>query len=195
MEIESISVFCGSSFGTSPEYSALAAQVGEFLAQGNIRLVYGGGRVGLMGVVADTVLQNSGTVLGIIPTFLQTREIIHEHISDTIVTNTMHERKQRMHEESDAVLVLPGGFGTFDELFEMLTWAQLGLHTKPIVLLNTHGFFDSLLHFVRHSAQQGFIQQHYVDMLLVATTPTEALQQMRTYIAPPPPTWLEQPKA
>lgn len=150
----SILVFCGARVGSNPRYGEEAHALGNALAARNWRLVFGGGRVGLMGRVADGVLEQGGQVLGIIPEFLMKLEVAHPDIQQTILTQTMHQRKQRMLEECHAVVALPGGFGTFDELFEMLTWRQLGLHRRPVCLLNTEGYFDPLLAFLESAVRE-----------------------------------------
>ncbi len=140
-----IVVFCGSSGGHDPVFAAQAFRVGQYLAEHGIELVYGGAKVGLMGAVADGTLQAGGRVTGVLPRFLRTKEVAHEHLSELMLVDTMHERKLKMHELSDGVIAMPGGYGTLEELFEMLTWGQLGLHAKPVGLLNTDGFYDHLL--------------------------------------------------
>lgn len=140
-----ISVFCGAGLGNSASIQATAAQAGRAIAKRGMGVVYGGGHVGLMGLVADAALAAGGEVIGVIPGFMVEKELAHDRVSQLIVVKDMHERKMRMHELSDAVIALPGGFGTLDELFELLTWRQIGLHTKPIGLLNVDGFYDPLI--------------------------------------------------
>jgi uncharacterized protein (TIGR00730 family) len=140
-----ITVFCGSSSGTEEIYTTQATLLGETLAIRNIELVYGGAKVGLMGAVADGVLNQGGKVIGVLPNFLGAKEIAHPKLTELILVATMHERKTKMNDLCDGVIVLPGGFGTLDELFEMLTWAQLGLHKKPIAILNVDGYYDALI--------------------------------------------------
>ena len=147
--MKKITVFCGSSAGKDPKFKKTAFQLGKTLAKKEIGVVYGGGRVGLMGAVADGAMKHKGTVIGIIPIFLATKEIAHHGLTELIVVDTMHERKMLMSELCDGVIALPGGFGTMEELFEMLTWTQLGLHQKPVGLLNTNGYFDDLLSFIQ----------------------------------------------
>lgn len=158
MKIRSLGVFCGSNPGVRPAYAEAARELGRFMGSNGIRLVYGGGRVGLMGIVADAVLAAGGEVTGIIPGFLKEKEVAHTGLTDLTVTATMHERKARMAELSDAFVALPGGFGTFDELFEILTWAQLSLHGKPVALFNTEGFYDPLMALAQHAAREGFVR-------------------------------------
>jgi uncharacterized protein (TIGR00730 family) len=140
-----ISVFCGAGLGNSPAIQEAARATGQAIAQRGWGVVYGGGHVGLMGLVADAALEAGGEVIGVIPGFMVEKELAHSRLSQLLVVQSMHERKMRMHELSDAVIALPGGFGTLDELFELLTWRQIGLHNKPIALLNVDGFFDPLI--------------------------------------------------
>ncbi len=152
-----IAVFCGASRGNDPEILAQAAAMGRLLAQRGLGIVYGGGHVGLMGVVADAALAEGGEVIGVIPGFMTAKELAHQRLTELIVVRDMHERKMRMHELSQAVIALPGGFGTLDELFELLTWRQLGLHAKPIGLLNVKGFYDPLLEQMARMEREGFL--------------------------------------
>lgn len=152
-----ITVFCGASTGVDPRYSVMAAEVGRTIAEQGLGLVYGGGHVGLMGIVADAAMKAGGEVIGVIPRFMEKSEKAHEGVTELILVDTMHQRKQRMHELSDAVIALPGGFGTLDELFELLTWRQIGLHAQPIGLLNAFGFYDPLLAQMAHMRKEGFL--------------------------------------
>ena len=154
--LPSVAVFCGSRFGSNPAYAEAAEAVGRGLAEAGIRLIYGGGKVGLMGVVADAALAAGGAVHGVIPRFLQNREVMHDGVEDLLVTDSMHDRKQRMFEAADAFLVLPGGLGTFDELFEILTWRQLGLHDKPILIVDVGGWAQALVATVDRAIADGF---------------------------------------
>jgi uncharacterized protein (TIGR00730 family) len=174
-----ITVFCGSSNGTKKEYREQAYHLGKTLAIKNIGLVYGGARIGLMGAVADGALANGGEVIGVIPDFLQTKEIAHDSLSQLIVTATMHERKTKMNELCDGVIALPGGFGTIEELFEMLTWAQLALHQKPIGILNTDGYFNHLIAFVQHQLDEQFIKPFHQHLLIVGNTVDDLLEKMK----------------
>jgi uncharacterized protein (TIGR00730 family) len=174
-----ITVFCGSSNGTKKEYREQAYYLGKTLAIKNIGLVYGGARIGLMGAVADGALANGGEVIGVIPDFLQTKEIAHDSLSQLIVTDTMHERKTKMNELCDGVIALPGGFGTIEELFEMLTWAQLALHQKPIGILNTDGYFNNLIAFVQHQLDEQFIKPFHQHLLIVGNTVDDLLEKMK----------------
>lgn len=174
-----ITVFCGSSNGTKKEYREQAYYLGKTLAIKNIGLVYGGARIGLMGAVADGALANGGEVIGVIPDFLQTKEIAHDSLSQLIVTATMHERKTKMNELCDGVIALPGGFGTIEELFEMLTWAQLALHQKPIGILNTDGYFNNLIAFVQHQLDEQFIKPFHQHLLIEGNTVDDLLEKMK----------------
>ncbi len=152
-----ITIFCGASAGKDPKWALMAAEVGRVIAERGHGIVYGGGHVGLMGIVADAAMKAGGEVIGVIPRFMEKAEQAHEGVTDLILVDTMHQRKQRMHELSNAVIALPGGFGTLDELFELLTWRQIGLHTQPIGLLNAFGFYDALLAQIGHMRKEGFL--------------------------------------
>lgn len=188
--MKSVTVFCGSSLGIDEAYQADAFLLGKLLAQQNITLVYGGAKVGIMGAVADAVLNEGGEVVGVIPNFLKTKEVAHDKLSKLIVVNTMHERKMQMQELCDGIIALPGGFGTMEELFEVLTWAQLGLHQKPIGLLNTNGFYDSLIQLLVNMVEKGFLKQINQDMLLVSNDVNDLLLQMQNYKAPEVHKWI-----
>jgi hypothetical protein len=179
--MKSICVFCGSSIGASDSYRDAAASLGELLAHRGIRLVYGGGKVGLMGVVADAALRAGGEVLGIIPESLLQKEVGHGSLSELVVTRSMHERKAAMEVASEGFIALPGGFGTFDELCEILTWAQLGIHRKPIGLLNTDGFFDQLSGFFDFVSGQGFIRPDHRALLLEESSPHLLLDRLAAW--------------
>jgi len=185
-----IVVFCGSSMGTDTIFQEVATSLGKELARQEIGLVYGGARVGLMGAIADGVLAQEGQVIGVIPHFLRTKEVAHEGLTELILVESMHERKTRMNELCDGVIALPGGFGTFEELFEMLTWAQLGLHKKPIGLLNIDGFYDDLVIMIQKMVDKGFLKPINQKMLLVADTIEGLLEKMKGYVAPDVPKWI-----
>lgn len=186
MQLQNITVFCGSSRGLDDIYMEQARALGNFLADQGIGLIYGGAKVGLMGAVADGALEHQprGKVIGVIPGFLKSVEIAHEHLTELIVVDTMHQRKAKMDELSDGIIALPGGFGTLEELFEMLTWGQLGLHKKPVGLLNTAGFYDELIALTQKMVEQGFLKKQNQDMLLVDPTIEGLLQKMQAYKAP-----------
>jgi uncharacterized protein (TIGR00730 family) len=164
-----ICVFCGASAGTSPAYLAAARAVGAAIAGRGIEVVYGGGRVGLMGAVADAALAAGGRVTGVIPATLVERELAHPGLSDLRIVTTLHERKALMAELSDAFLALPGGLGTLEELAEVLSWAQLGLHAKPIAALDVDGYFDGLAGFLDHATAEGFIDPDQRGLLAIET--------------------------
>jgi len=185
-------VFAGSSLGRSPAYSAAAVELGRVLASRDIGLVYGGARVGLMGAVADAVLAGRGRVTGVIPRSLAEREVAHGGLTDLRIVTSMHERKAMMANLADAFVALPGGWGTLDEMFEILTWAQLGLHHKPCGLLNVQGYFDRLLSFLDHTMEQGFVRREYGALLAVAESPASLLDALKS--AQPPPSvekWID----
>ncbi|MFY0254375.1 TIGR00730 family Rossman fold protein [Chitinophaga sp. 30R24] len=188
--MKSIVVFCGSSAGNHPVYLQQAMQLGAALAQRNITLVYGGAKVGLMGAVADSCLQAGGKVIGVLPHFLQQKEVAHEGLTTLILVNTMHERKTKMNELGDGVIALPGGFGTMEELFEMLTWGQLGLHKKPIGLLNTNGFYNSLIQLSQTMTEHGFLKAENRDMLLHSDNLEDLLLKMENYQPPTQSKWI-----
>lgn len=173
--MRSICVYCGSGFGRSPAYRAAAQSLGASLARHGKALVYGGGHVGLMGVVADAALSGGGTVIGVIPKNLVAREVEHRGLSQLFEVDDMHARKAKMAELSDAFIALPGGLGTFDELFEMLTWAQLRMHRKPVALLNVEGYFEPLLSAIEHAIQEGFVAPENRSLLKVFSS-LEALE-------------------
>ncbi len=177
-QVKSVAVFCGASMGNSEEIKNAAQQMGELIAKAGLTLVYGGGRVGLMGVVADAALSQGGTVVGVIPKFMSDREIAHSGLSELIIVETMHERKAIMANRSDAFLAMPGGYGTLDELCEILTWYQIGLHKRPIGILNTMGYFDSLLGFFDDAVKNGFIPANLRAILLESSTPEQLLKQL-----------------
>lgn len=183
--MKSIAVFCASSKGVSDLYFDAAKKTGGKLASQNVRVVFGGSKLGLMGAVADGALAQGGEVIGVLPTFMRKKELEHRGLTDLIFVESMHQRKLKMHDLSDGVIALPGGFGTFEELFEMLTWAQLGLHTKPIGILNVAGYYDKLIEMFDHMTESGLLRKSCKDMVLVAEEMTELLAKMRNYEAPP----------
>ncbi|OBW41787.1 LOG family protein YvdD [Chryseobacterium sp. MOF25P] len=188
--MKSITVFCGSSFGSDEIYKEQATLLGQTLAKENIQLIYGGANVGLMGAVADGVLEKGGKAIGVLPHFLQSKEIAHNNLTELILVETMHERKTKMNELSDGVIVLPGGYGTLEEFFEMITWAQLGLHKKPIAILNINGFYDDLIKLVQTMVDKGFLKQINQEMLLVSDSIDELLEKMKNYQAPAVGKWI-----
>ncbi len=182
-------VYCGSSPGTGDDYVSAARELGKLLLRQEIGLVYGGASRGIMGAIADTVLEGGGNVTGIIPRALRGKEIAHERLTELRVVDSMHERKSLMAELSDAFIAMPGGFGTLEEIIEVITWGQLGFHDKPCGLLNVAGYFDHLLAFLDHSTAQGFLHPQHRSMLLVANTPTELLEQFENYVPPSVEKW------
>ena len=170
-----ICVFCGSSAGTQPEYRACAEELGAELTRRKIGLVYGGGNVGLMGAIADAVLRGGGEAIGVIPEHLMTREIGHKQLTKLHIVRSMHERKAMMADLSDAFIALPGGFGTLEEFFEVLTWSQLGLHTKPCGIINVLGYYTPLLQMLDHAVEQCFLKPQNRALVLARNTPAELL--------------------
>lgn len=183
-------MFCGASDGYNDVYREAAFELGEILAERNIHVVYGGAKVGLMGALADGVLQRGGRITGVIPSFLKTKEVAHEGLTEMITVGTMHDRKIKMHELCNGVITLPGGWGTMDEMFEMLTWGQLGLHSKPVGLLNVNGYFDALKAFCDNMVTEGFLNEYVNLMMLTSATIPDLLQQMDSYVAPEAPKWI-----
>lgn len=188
--MKSIAVFCASSIGQDPVHLEQSVALGRFLASQGSKLIYGGGQVGLMGVIANAVLEAGGEAVGVIPRFLDTKEIGHTGLTELHVVENMHERKKLMHDLSDAFIALPGGFGTLEELFEILTWAQLGLHKKPIGILNSNGFYDQLMAFLTNMTEQGLLKKENLDMLLVSDTIAGLWEKMQAYVAPSVPKWI-----
>ena len=185
-----ITVFCGSSFGTDNDFETISTELGQKLALENIELVYGGANVGLMGAVANGVLKNSGKVIGVLPNFLKSKEIAHNGLTELILVESMHERKTKMNELCDGVIALPGGFGTIEELFEMLTWGQLGLHKKPIGILNINGFYNALIAFMDGMVKKGLLKKVNRDMVLIDENIDELLTKMKTYQPPTTGKWI-----
>jgi uncharacterized protein (TIGR00730 family) len=189
-KIQRITVFCGANEGFDPDFKKMAETIGATLAQNQIGVIYGGAKIGIMGAVADGSISHGGEVIGILPHFLSVKEIAHNQLSQLIVVDTMHERKVKMYEMADGFIILPGGFGTMDELFETLTWAQLGLHNKPIGILNFKNYYDHLIAFVRVMAAQGILKEIYLPMILVDDNIEGLLDQMHNYNAPHVEKWI-----
>lgn len=181
--MRSLCVFCGASSGNDPAYRLAAKAFGETLARRGIELVWGGGHVGLMGVVADATLAAGGRAYGVIPEFMAERELAHTGATEIVVVDSMHSRKAAMADRADAFVALPGGFGTLDELFEIITWAQLHIHKKPVGLLNANGFFGPLIAMVRHMSVEGFVRPHYIDQIYVDAEPERLLDTMGRHTA------------
>jgi len=186
-----IAVYCGSNKGIRPEYIAAAEQLGALLAQAKIELVYGGGMVGLMGAVADAALKHGGHVIGVIPEKLFIKEVAHEKLPDLRVVKNMHERKALMAELSDAFIALPGGYGTFEEFFEVLAWSQLGWHQKPFGLLNISGFYSHLMAFLDHTTAEGFIRPKHRELVIVEDNVEKILHRLKDFRPPNEVKWVK----
>ena len=184
MTLRSIAVYCGANTGAHPAYAEAARAVGRTLAEQGLRLVYGGGQVGLMGILADAAIDAGGEVTGVIPAFLDHKEIAHPRVKDMQIVDTMHERKMAMAEAADAFIAMPGGLGTLEELFEMWTWSQLGQHEKPLALLNVNGYWDQLSGFLDHMQAEGFVEERHRTMLACADTPEAAIEALKAYEHP-----------
>jgi uncharacterized protein (TIGR00730 family) len=180
--LRSVCVFCGSAPGRDARYTAAARDTGSLLARRGVALVYGGGHVGMMGAVADAALAAGGQVIGVIPQHLMRPEVAHKGLSELIVVESMHQRKRLMADRADGFLALPGGYGTLDETFEMVTWLQLGLQRKPLVLINVQGYFDPLLRWVRQAVDAGFVHARQAHLLRAEPTPQQALAQLENAI-------------
>ncbi len=191
-ESQSICVFCGSSTGIRPIYARIARFLGAELARQGVSLVYGGGRVGLMGIVADAVLETGGRVIGVIPDALATKEIAHDRLTELHVVSGMHERKALMATKSSAFLTLPGGIGTLEEFFEILSWGALGIHQKPIGILNVDGYFDPLIALLEHGIAEQFIQPGSLHSLIVSDNPATLIANLLAYVPPAAaPRWIK----
>jgi len=189
--MKNIAVFCGSSEGNDLSIISEAYQLGETFARKNITLVYGAARIGIMGKVAQGVTDNAGKLIGVVPEFLKRKEIVNDNLTELIVTENMHDRKIIMYEKSDAFIIIPGGFGTMDEFFEITTWGQLGLHTKPIGILNSNGYFDALLKQFEIMVLKGFLKQDNLDAVVVDSTISGLFKKMANYKPLIAPKWLK----
>lgn len=181
MRLKAVCVFCGSQPGRRAAYVEAARAMARELAINGVELVYGGGHVGLMGALADAALRHGGRVIGVIPEHLMRPEVAHQGLTELIVVDSMHTRKQTMAARSDAFVVLPGGFGTLEEMFEMLTWLQLRLQGKPVGLVNVEGYFDSLLEFLQHAGSEGLIRRQHQNLLLVERTSARLLAKLNNF--------------
>lgn len=196
MTMKRICIYCGSKTGDHPAYREAAEALGQQLVDRKLELVFGAGSIGLMGVVADTVLQGGGTliaggtVIGVIPKFLSGREVMHQQMSETHIVESMHERKALMEEMSDGFIAMPGGLGTFEELFEILTWSQLGLHRKNVGLLNVRGYFDPLLQQIDHAIAEGFVKPDNRELFVVSEDPAELLDLLEQHELPEVKRWM-----
>ena len=179
-----ICIFCGSSAGKNSSYKSEAIRLGRLLAEKKLTLIYGGGNIGLMGAIAASAIDNGGQAIGVIPQFLVDKELVYNRLTEVRIVASMHERKAAMAELADAFIAMPGGFGTLEETVEALTWAQLGLHGKPIGLLNIDGYYNSLNAFFNHMVQEGFLLPEYKEMLLVEEDPAALLKSLTTYELP-----------
>jgi uncharacterized protein (TIGR00730 family) len=182
--IKRISVFCGSAEGFNEIYHNESFKLGQLLAKMKIDIIFGGGRIGLMGALADGALKEGGKVIGVIPGFLMTKEVAHDSLTEIITVDSMHQRKLKMMELSDGAIVLPGGYGTMDEMFEMLTWGQLSLHKKPVGIYNIGNFYDPLYSHIQQMYNKGFLNESNLKMLLISANIEELLKQMNNYIPP-----------
>lgn len=185
-----ICVFCGSNPGLRPDYAAAAQGLARVMAERGIGLVYGGGHVGLMGIVADTIMAEGGEAIGVIPEALLRREVGHHGLTELHVVRSMHERKQMMADLSDGFIAMPGGYGTFEEFCEVITWSQLGIHPKPCGLLNVLGFYDALLAMFDHSVKEGFIHPQHRAMVLEETEPGALIDAMDAFVPPKAEKWI-----
>ncbi len=179
-ELRSLCVLCGSREGTDPAYRKAAIHLGQLLAERGVRLVYGGGSIGLMGVIADAVIEAGGEVVGVIPDFLIRFEVGHRRLTDLVVTDSMHDRKRRMFEMADAFVVLPGGLGTLDETFEIVTWKQLRLHDSPIIILDVNGYWSPLLALLHATITGGFAHPDVAELITVVDTPEQVLLSLES---------------
>ena len=185
----SICIFCGSSTGKNSSYKGAAVELGQLMAEKNLTLVYGGGNIGLMGEIAQSVIKAGGKAIGVIPQFLVEKELVYTNLTKIHVVDSMHERKAMMVKLADAFIALPGGFGTLEETVEVLTWAQLGLHRKPIGLLNIDGYYDSLNVFFDHMVAEDFLMREYKDMLLIKEDPAAMLETITAFELPAVDKW------
>ncbi|MGV3741847.1 MAG: TIGR00730 family Rossman fold protein [Burkholderiaceae bacterium] len=193
--MRSLCVYCGSSIGALPVYAQAARDLAKEMVDNNIALVYGGGNVGLMGIIADAVLERGGEVTGVIPKALLDKEVGHSGLTRLHIVKDMHERKAMMAELSDGFIAMPGGMGTLEELFEVLTWSQLGLHEKPIGLLNVDGFYEGLIRFIAHLVEQRFLKQEQASLLIHEAAAANLLARFRTYVPSYHPKWEDREKA
>jgi uncharacterized protein (TIGR00730 family) len=184
MKIKSICVFAGSADQLSPVYLSAARELGRFMAMRKINLVYGAGKTGMMGELANAALAAGGTVMGITPKNLNTSPLIHQGLTSLEESNNIQERKARMYQLADAFIALPGGYGTLDELFETLTWAQIGLHAKPVAILNIHGYYDSLIQWVSKASAERFIYPEHMDLFICDSSPANILDRLEQFQSP-----------
>ena len=188
--MKAIAVFCGSSSGNDVSIVEQSKRLGETFVSRDITLVYGGSKIGIMGTVAKAVINGNGKTIGVIPKFLQTKEIVNNSLTELIITDNMHDRKVIMYDKSDGFIIIPGGFGTMDEFFEITTWGQLGLHTKPIGILNSYGYYDALIEQCKVMVEKGFLKQENLDAVVIDSTIDGLLEKMDNYKPLPAPKWL-----
>lgn len=189
--MKSLCIYCGSSPGATPVYGQAARELAQAMVEQNIALVYGGGNVGLMGIIADEVMRLGGQATGVIPEALLKKELGHNGLTQLHIVKDMHERKAMMADLSDGFIAMPGGVGTLEELFEVFTWAQLGFHQKPIGLLNVDGFYDGLLQFIQHMVSQRFLKGEQAEILIAEARPADLLQRFRSFVPHHVPKWLD----
>lgn len=194
-KIDSICVFCGSSEGNDNEIISAASQLGEALAKNDITLVYGAAKIGIMGLIAKSALESNGKVIGIIPEFLKLKEVVHLGLTELITTQNMHDRKLLMQNKSDGFITMPGGMGTMEELFEIITWLQLGLHSKPIGLLNVNHYYDDLILMLEKMVKKGFLSMENFELLIVDDQIDNLLIKMRSFKDPQKPKWLNKERS
>ena len=194
-KLDSICVFCGSSEGNDNEIIKAASQLGEALAKNNITLVYGAAKIGIMGLIAKSALESKGKVIGIIPEFLKLKEVVHLGLTELITTQNMHDRKLLMQNKSDGFITMPGGMGTMEELFEIITWLQLGLHSKPIGLLNVNHYYDDLILMLEKMVKKGFLSMENFELLIVDDQIDNLLLKMSSFKDPQKPKWLNKDRS
>ncbi|MBR7881235.1 MULTISPECIES: LOG family protein [Bacillus amyloliquefaciens group] len=182
--MKTICVFAGSNPGVNEEYKRKAAELGEYMAEQGIGLVYGGSRIGLMGTVADALMAGGGKAVGVMPSGLFSGEVVHQNLTELIEVSGMHERKAKMSDLADGYIAMPGGFGTYEELFEVLCWAQIGIHQKPIGLYNVNGYFEPMMKMVKYSIQEGFSNESHLKLIHSSSRPDELIEQMNRYTYP-----------
>ncbi len=189
-KLKSICVFCGSNNGNDPAVAKAASELGMLFARRGITMIYGAGKIGVMGSIAESALENGGKVVGVIPEFLKLKEVVHLGLTELVTTENMHQRKMKMQEVSDGFIALPGGMGTLEELFEIVTWLQLGLHQKPIGVLNVNGFYDPLIVLLENMVEKGFISSNNYNLLLIDDNLDGLLQKMENFKRPSVTKWL-----
>lgn len=189
--MKSICVFCGSSKGNNPNFTQAAKNLGHTLVKQKLKLIYGGASIGLMGVLADAVIEAGGEVIGVMPEALANREIAHKNLSKLHIVNSMHERKALMSTLSDGFIALPGGLGTIEEFFEVLTWAQLGIHNKPCGVLNINGYYDQLFNFLRHAVDVKMLKKEYLSMIISDESPENIINKFKLYHPPQIKKWID----